>query len=523
MGVLTQYGSDIGGIDPELISKIGTDPLNTTAQNLSGAINEHETSILSIINNKVNKSGDTMTGTLTMAGQDILLGTSSSSSNDSADIVWNYGNGQEKSRIWTANTYSTSEKLGPNYRVYAEDGTSVLSGRLMVTTGDTMSGALTFNKVANAIYYTGTKASYPMIKFIDNTADEYGNGIAIGGGGATIIGGGESSSAMTGAVSTGGDEILYLGNDGNVNVFSNLQNGWASRKSFTFDTNGNFSADAGYLKSTCNGNTVSIGSQNNSWCHIYNTANVPFIFNKTVATTTGDLGTTEYRWGAGYFKGNIQILTASPTMDVKSTNFQMNKTSNNSCTTGTQIGYVMSSNGTGYVGRCVLSADTAGSFNLKLQVRNYKTDGTLVDNAMGATITKAGAQTYNINNAANFRSAIGAAASSSRLTKTNIQDMTYEEASKIFDINVVSFDYKDGFVNSTDVKEKYYGVIAEDTMDKLPYVVNIPEDYSEETFKEEEGLNQNLIMVDYVNFIPYLLKVVQNQEEKINELESKIK
>jgi len=36
-----------------------------------------------------------------------------------------------------------------------------------------------------------------MIKFIDNTADTYGNGIAIGGGGLVVIGGGESSNVMT--------------------------------------------------------------------------------------------------------------------------------------------------------------------------------------------------------------------------------------------------------------------------------------------------------------------------------------
>ena len=51
MGVLTQYGSDIGGIDPELISKIGTDPLNTTAQNLSGAVNELDASKIVTLTN----------------------------------------------------------------------------------------------------------------------------------------------------------------------------------------------------------------------------------------------------------------------------------------------------------------------------------------------------------------------------------------------------------------------------------------------------------------------------------------
>jgi hypothetical protein len=54
------------------------------------------------------------------------------------------------------------------------------------------------------------------------------------------------------------------------------------------------------LSLTSNGNTVTIGSQNSNWCHLYNSADIPFIFNKTVASTNGDLGTTEYPWHQVY-------------------------------------------------------------------------------------------------------------------------------------------------------------------------------------------------------------------------------
>lgn len=40
MGILTQYSADIGGIDSALIDKIGLATLQTTAQDLSGAVNE---------------------------------------------------------------------------------------------------------------------------------------------------------------------------------------------------------------------------------------------------------------------------------------------------------------------------------------------------------------------------------------------------------------------------------------------------------------------------------------------------
>ena len=86
------------------------------------------------------------------------------------------------------------------------------------------------------ISYQGTKAKYTMINWIDNTADTYGNGIRIGGGGATIIGGGDSADLPS---VNGGDEILYLMNDGNIDFYSNCQDGLSSAKHMTFDTAGN--------------------------------------------------------------------------------------------------------------------------------------------------------------------------------------------------------------------------------------------------------------------------------------------
>lgn len=44
----------------------------------------------------------------------------------------------------------------------------------------------------------------------------------------------------------------------------------------------NVYANGGLFKSTNNGNVVTIGSQNASYCHIYNSANIPFYFNKDI-------------------------------------------------------------------------------------------------------------------------------------------------------------------------------------------------------------------------------------------------
>ena len=108
--------------------------------------------------------------------------------------------------------------------------------------GDTMTGKLTFNKVNNAIAYTGTQATYDMIKFKDNPNDTYGNGVIVGGGGLTVVGGGEAADTIASQHSSGGDEELDLGSDGAVYIYSNLQSGWDSRKTYTFGTDGALTA-----------------------------------------------------------------------------------------------------------------------------------------------------------------------------------------------------------------------------------------------------------------------------------------
>lgn len=53
-------------------------------------------------------------------------------------------------------------------------------------------------------------------------------------------------------------------------------------------------AENGLMKSTSNGNTVSIGSQNSSYCHIYNSANIPFYFNKNILVNGNTLSSITY-------------------------------------------------------------------------------------------------------------------------------------------------------------------------------------------------------------------------------------
>lgn len=114
-------------------------------------------------------------------------------------------------------------------------------------------GAMTGN-----IRYKGSKNTYDMITFVDNNADTYGNGICIGGGGLTIIGGGESASEALKQHTSGGDENMIVANDAAINFFSNVQNGWNSRKAGSFDTSGYWNG-AGFKKDNSSDSYVLLG------------------------------------------------------------------------------------------------------------------------------------------------------------------------------------------------------------------------------------------------------------------------
>lgn len=114
-------------------------------------------------------------------------------------------------------------------------------------------GAMTGN-----IRYKGSKNTYDMITFVDNNADTYGNGICIGGGGLTIIGGGESASEALKQYTSGGDENMIVANDAAIDFFSNVQNGWNSRKVGSFDTSGYWNG-VGFKKDNSSDSYVLLG------------------------------------------------------------------------------------------------------------------------------------------------------------------------------------------------------------------------------------------------------------------------
>ena len=106
---------------------------------------------------------------------------------------------------------------------------------------------------------------------------------------------------------------------GNAATATALSTSGTAAKFWRGDNTWSDTISGGTLKITANSNTVTIGSQNANFCHIYNSANIPFIFNNTVETTTGGLGTTSYPWndmyvnlsdGTSDFTDNTELLTS---------------------------------------------------------------------------------------------------------------------------------------------------------------------------------------------------------------------
>lgn len=98
---------------------------------------------------------------------------------------------------------------------------------------------------------------------------------------------------------------------------------------------------------------------------------------------------------------------------------------------------------------------------------------------------------------------------SSERYKENIKAISDNIAQKLLDVNVVTYDYKEGVVTEENRYDRT-GVIAEDIINAIPEVV---------FFREIDG-KRLPDGVDYAKFVPHLIKMVQMQQKEIDELKS---
>jgi len=96
--------------------------------------------------------------------------------------------------------------------------------------------------------------------------------------------------------------------------------------------------------------------------------------------------------------------------------------------------------------------------------------------------------------------------SSSRLVKTNIVDMPEELAKNLLKLEVKSFDYREGYG-----LKGQFGMIAEDVEPIFPVVID-------EVDSAVEPELPTIKMIDYLKFVPFLVKMIQIQQKEIDEL-----
>ena len=177
------------------------------------------------------------------------------------------------------------------------------------------------------ISYRGSKATYKMIEFIDNSSDAYGNGIAIGGGGLTIIGGGESADAVKSTSTTGGDERLILANDGAIDIYTNCQNGVDKATHITIDNTGLYSGTAAKANSvpwsgvtgkpstyTPSSHTHTVSQISDFSTHVYD-ATISRTANTVLAAPNGKAGSASFR---ALVAADIPSITKSKITDFPS-------------------------------------------------------------------------------------------------------------------------------------------------------------------------------------------------------------
>lgn len=109
---------------------------------------------------EVGANGVVSSGDIKTKGNDIILSTADSSTNNSGDVVYTYGNGVEKSRIWMDDEISSNNPR-PNYRGYDSSGNQVVNDKL----------ALLSDTKHNKVLYENASGSNSNITLSDSASN----------------------------------------------------------------------------------------------------------------------------------------------------------------------------------------------------------------------------------------------------------------------------------------------------------------------------------------------------------------
>lgn len=289
-------------------------------------INATIATIQTAVNNKVSKSGDTMTGTLHIRGNFVSNGTYTANKysdnidlDDSAGMnigmlrSIHYSGGNEVTELFERRKVNGTDvynvlqliiKSDGTRQVYVSDGALWRSAIGAVNkAGDTMTADLTLqrsttisaNNPAALRFQTvqtdnNVTSSANISVYDDHDAASYGTNMVIQSYGNMIIGGGESPGTIyTNLYKDSQNENLVLTSDGSVEVYTNCQT-YANRVRTVIDASGNFSGKAANVTGT-----VAIANGGSGQTGITTTTTVSSIITAASGIT---ISSAEYcQWG----------------------------------------------------------------------------------------------------------------------------------------------------------------------------------------------------------------------------------
>ena len=233
-------------------------------------------------------SGGTMTGSIIMKGVNIYMDPADSSSNATPDIVFRYGNGSEKARIWVDDTFSSA--LGPQFRIYNTAGTQIVSTRLALASQiPSLVGYATQQWVNDQGFLTEDQYKGTVTK------------VSAGTGITTNPSGGITSS---GTVSISGTYQTYISHG--ESAYNKLSNAtwWGQSMNSSGVVDGTISVKSSvagtidlYQPSVTSGNQLTI-RQNTAYAEIWNRASTPILVSSGIFGI--GIGETSYITNSSY-------------------------------------------------------------------------------------------------------------------------------------------------------------------------------------------------------------------------------
>lgn len=136
-------------------------------------------------------SASTFSGQIFAPGQNIVLGTTSSSSNNSGMLAWAYGNGTEKMSIWAPE--NITETTAPYIRMRNSSGTILYNGTLVLADGTGASGSWGISITGSSASCTGNAANVTGTVAVDHG----GTGATSFTANSVIMSGSSTTAALT--------------------------------------------------------------------------------------------------------------------------------------------------------------------------------------------------------------------------------------------------------------------------------------------------------------------------------------